>query len=214
MQSNMAQMATYGIIIGIAQLMLTLLANIEMATKSDYGRKFCSAMHAIRKKYTYNHVHNVALLQIILKELVGADGVRVLKDAPTLGTGTTHLVAKLISCLQAIMDGDTNSVYTKLVYGVNFNSNLSKEEHKPRGRDPKKSQCSKLHGEHGKEKKDKDDEPKKNTCPSARNSIARSLIKLNRTGPCGTRNTKANASNQSVTMLKGCSNHPTNSLQS
>ncbi len=40
MQSNTAQMATYGIVIGIPQLMLTLLANIETATKSDYGREF------------------------------------------------------------------------------------------------------------------------------------------------------------------------------
>jgi hypothetical protein len=67
-------MATYGIVIGIPQLMLTLLANIETATKSNYGCKFCSAMQAICKKYTYNHVHNMTLLQIILKELAGADG--------------------------------------------------------------------------------------------------------------------------------------------
>ncbi len=36
MQLNAARMATYGIVIGIPQLMLTLLANIETATKSDY----------------------------------------------------------------------------------------------------------------------------------------------------------------------------------
>jgi hypothetical protein len=35
MQSNAAGMAMYGIIIGIPQLMLTLLANIKTATKSD-----------------------------------------------------------------------------------------------------------------------------------------------------------------------------------
>jgi hypothetical protein len=40
MQSNAARMATYSIVIGIPQLMLTLLANIETATKSDYGCKF------------------------------------------------------------------------------------------------------------------------------------------------------------------------------
>ncbi len=40
MQLNAAQMAPNGIIIGIPQLTLTLLANIEMATKSDYGHKF------------------------------------------------------------------------------------------------------------------------------------------------------------------------------
>ena len=79
MQSNAAQMATYGIVIGIPQLMFTLLANIETATKSDYGREFCSAMHAIRKKYTYNHVHDATSLQTILMELAGADGVRALK---------------------------------------------------------------------------------------------------------------------------------------
>ena len=40
MQSNVAQMAMYGIVIGIPQLMLTLLANIETATKSNYGMNF------------------------------------------------------------------------------------------------------------------------------------------------------------------------------
>jgi hypothetical protein len=42
MQSNAAQMAIYGIVIGIPQLMLTLLANIKTAPKSDYGCKFQS----------------------------------------------------------------------------------------------------------------------------------------------------------------------------
>jgi hypothetical protein len=146
-----------------------LLANIETAIKSDYGCKFCSAMHTIHKKYMYNHVHNTALLQIILKELVGADGMRVLKDAPAPGAGTAHSVAKLVSCLQAMMYRDTHSTYTELAYGVGYDSNLSKEKPKPRGRDLKKSQCSKLHGGHSKQKKDKDDEPKKNTCPHCKN---------------------------------------------
>jgi hypothetical protein len=40
MQSNAAQMAMNGIVIGILQLTLTLLANIKTATKSNYGCKF------------------------------------------------------------------------------------------------------------------------------------------------------------------------------
>ncbi len=40
MQSNAARMATYGIAISIPQLTLTLIANIENATKAKYGRKF------------------------------------------------------------------------------------------------------------------------------------------------------------------------------
>jgi hypothetical protein len=78
MQSNTAQMATYNIVVGIPQLTLTLLAIIETATKSDYGREFFSAMQAIRKKYTYNHVHDTTLHQVVLKELAGTDGIQVL----------------------------------------------------------------------------------------------------------------------------------------
>jgi hypothetical protein len=40
MQSNVAKMATYGIAISIPQLTLTLIANIENATKAEYGCEF------------------------------------------------------------------------------------------------------------------------------------------------------------------------------
>ncbi len=140
MELNAAQMATYGIVIGIPQLMLTLLANIKTATKSDYGSEFCSAMHAIRKKYTYIHVHDATLLQFILKELAGADSIRVLKDAPALGTGTTHLVAKSVSYFQAMMGEDTNSTYTELAYSISSNSKSSEDKPKPRACKRKKSQ--------------------------------------------------------------------------
>jgi hypothetical protein len=114
MQSNAAQMATYGIVIGIPQLTLMLLANIKTATKSDYGRKFHLAMQAICKKNTYNHVRDTALLQIVLKELAGADGVQVLKDPLTLGAETAHSAAKLVTYLLAMMGEDTDSAYTEL----------------------------------------------------------------------------------------------------
>ncbi len=81
-----------------------LLANIETVIKSKYGHKFCSAMHAIHKKYTYNHVHDAASLQTILTELAGADGVRVLKDAPAPSAGMAHSVADSVSFLHSIMD--------------------------------------------------------------------------------------------------------------
>ncbi len=165
MQLNAARMATYGIVIGIPQLMLTLLANIKTATKSDYGREFCSAMHAICKKYTYNYVHDATLLQFILKELVGADSVCVLKDAPALGTGTVHLVAESVSYLQAMMGEDTDSAHSESAYRVSSDSDSSKEERKPRAHECKKSQCSKSRSGRGKKKKDKDNKLKKNTCP-------------------------------------------------
>ena len=97
LQSNAAQMAKYGITIGIPQLMLMLLANIKTEMKSKSGHKFRLVMHTIRKKYMYNHVHNRASLQTILTELAGANGVRVLQDAHAPNAGTVHSVADLVS---------------------------------------------------------------------------------------------------------------------
>jgi hypothetical protein len=175
-------MATYGIVIGIPQLMLMLLANIKTATESNYGNKFCLAMHAIHKKYTYNHMHDATLLQFILKELAVVNGVRVLKDAPAPGTGTVHLVAESVSYLQAMMSEDTNSAYTESAYGVSSDSDSSKEECKPRARKRKKAQCSKLQGGQGKQKKDKDKKPKKNTCPHCKKFHCKKphLVKLDK----------------------------------
>ncbi len=167
LQSNAARMATYGITIGVPQLGLTLLANIETATKSEYGHKFCLAIHAICKKYTYNHVHNAASLQTILTELAGADRVRVLKDAPTPSAGTAHSVANSVSFFHSMMDGrDTNLEYTESAYSATATSESSEEERKPRGRDRNKDKRSKSRSKQEKKKKnDNIDVPVKNTCP-------------------------------------------------
>jgi hypothetical protein len=144
LQSNVARMATYGITIGVPQLVITLLANIETATKSKYGHEFRLAMHAICKKYTYNHVHDAASLQTILTELAGADGVRVLKDAPAPSARMVHFVANLVSFLHLMIDGgDTNLEYTKSAYGATSTSESSEEERKPCRCDRNKDKRSK-----------------------------------------------------------------------
>jgi hypothetical protein len=158
-------MATNGIVIGIPQLTLTLLANIETATKSDYGREFRSAMHAICKKYAYNHVHDATSLQTILTELAGADGVRALRDAPAPNAGTAHSVANSVSFLNSMMlNSDTDLEYTESAYGASSDSGSSEEKHKPCEQEHKKTKkattCEKKKNE-----KAKSNEPKKNTCP-------------------------------------------------
>jgi hypothetical protein len=107
----------------------------------------------------------MTLLQIILKELAGADGIRVLKVAVAPGTGTVHLVTKLVSYLQAMVGEDTNSAYTEPAHGVSSDSNSSKEERKPCTCKRKKFQHSKLQGSHGKQKKEKNNKLKNNMCP-------------------------------------------------
>jgi hypothetical protein len=114
------------------------------------------------KKYMYNHVHNATLPQDIMKELAGADGVRQLKDAPAPGTGTAHSVADSVSYLQAMKDVDTYKDYSESAYAATSNSNLSKERHKPHGRDCKSKSC---HGGHKKDKKGAKKQHEKKTCP-------------------------------------------------
>jgi hypothetical protein len=79
-------------------------------------------MQAICKKYTYNHVHDATLLQDIMKELAGADGVHKLKDAPEPGTGTAHSVANLVSYLSAMMDANTDTDYSESAYAATSDS--------------------------------------------------------------------------------------------
>ncbi len=145
--------------------MLTLLANIETATKSDYGCQFCLAMHAIRKKYAYNQVHDATSLQTILTELAGAKRVRAFKDAPAPNAMTGCSIANSISFLNTMMNDDTTaSEYTKSVYGASSDSGSSKEQRKSCKREHKKTKKSKSRKKKKKEK-DKDKEPKKNACP-------------------------------------------------
>jgi hypothetical protein len=153
----------YGITISIPQLTLMLIASIENATKAEYGREFRSAMQAICKKYTYNHVHDATLLQDIMKELAGMDGVRKLKDAPAPGTGTAHSVANLVSYLSAMMDADTDTDYSKSAYAATSESKSYKETHKPRGCEWHKSKSR--HGGREKDKKGAMKQQEKNTCP-------------------------------------------------
>ncbi len=123
-------------------------------------------MHAIRKKYMHNHVHDAASLQTIFMELTGANGVRVLKNAPAPSAEMAHSVANSVSFLHSMMDGgDINLEYTKSAYGATATSELSEEERKPRGRDCSKDKQSKSCGkQEKKKKKDNIDEPAKNTC--------------------------------------------------
>ncbi len=66
-----------------------------------------------------------------------------------------------------MMDGgDTNSEYTKSMYGATSASESLEEEHKPHGRDHNKDKQSKSCGkQEKKKKKDDNDAPNKNTCP-------------------------------------------------
>ncbi len=153
-------------------------------------------MQAIRKKYTYNHVHDATSLQDIMKELAGADGVHQLEDAPALGTGTAHSVADSLSYLQAMMDADMDTDYSESAYAATFDSDSSKETRKPRGRKRHKSKSH--HGGREKDKKGAKKQQEKNTCPHCK-KFHRAKPHYPRTNACGTRNIRGINSSPSVT---------------
>ncbi len=120
-------------------------------------------MQAICKKYTYNHVHDATLLQDIMKELAGADGVRKLKDVPAPGTGTVHSVTNLVSYLSAMMNANTDMDYSESAYAAMSDRESYKETRKPRGRERHKSKSR--HSGREKDKKGAKKQQEKNTCP-------------------------------------------------
>ena len=60
MQALTARMKTYGIEISTPQVVLILMANIEVAAREDFRREFRPALQNIRVKYTYSHIHDNA----------------------------------------------------------------------------------------------------------------------------------------------------------
>jgi hypothetical protein len=96
-----------------------------------------------------------------------------------------------------MLNSDTDSEYTESAYGASSDSGSSEERRKSREREHKKPKKAKA-CEKKKKEKDKDDEPKKNTCPIARNTTARSPIASSQTNACGTRYIRDTASSQSA----------------
>jgi hypothetical protein len=100
-QAAAAKVGSYGITIGIDMMVLTLMANMDMAEHQEWGREFRTAMQSIRKKYPYHHVHDDASLQDIFKELAAADSVRVLREAPK--PESANAVGEQLTLLQQMM---------------------------------------------------------------------------------------------------------------
>ena len=86
LQALTARMKSYGIEVSTPTIMLTLMANIKVAAREDFGREFHPALQNICVKYAYSYTHDDASLKDILQELAKADLVRTLKDAPVPGT--------------------------------------------------------------------------------------------------------------------------------
>ena len=75
----------FGLSINEPELALVLVANITKAAKSRWGTEFRITISTIKKKYTYDYVHNASSLAKLLAECAEADSARNLRDAPAPG---------------------------------------------------------------------------------------------------------------------------------
>jgi hypothetical protein len=115
---SMAQLKTmatklkpFGITPGEPELALIILANIHHAKEQEWGHEFWAAMSAIRKKYTYDHVHTATSVKFILKELADADELRNMKMAPAPNVNKAHAVIKHKATLEGALEKWSTSSY-------------------------------------------------------------------------------------------------------
>jgi hypothetical protein len=91
-------------------------------------------MAAIRKKYTYDHVHDATSLAFILKELEGADELRTMKLAPAPNSNKANAVSKYRSILLGANDSwDGESSYAD---SSNYDGSDSSQEKKSERQTP------------------------------------------------------------------------------
>ena len=168
-------------------------------------------MHAIRKKYAYNHVHNATSLQTVLTELAGADGVRALQDALAPKAGTAHSVANSVSFLNSMMlNSDTDSEYTEDQLMV-----LAPTAALPRSsaslanastRNPRRP----MRARKRKKRRPRTMSQRRTRASIASNTTARSHIVSNWTNACETKNIRDTASSRSAMSLRLISSHTSN----
>ena len=169
-QALTARMKTYGIKISTPQIVLTLMANIKVTAREDFGREFRPDLQNISAKYTYSHTHDDASLKNILQELAKADSVQSLKDAPA--PGTANAVTTMLKTMRTTVStssGKYNSSdekdYTKLSLGVSSDDeSMATSSTRRRHQKDKTTNKDKVGNKKGKED-DSGKRKKKNDCP-------------------------------------------------
>jgi hypothetical protein len=68
MQELIARMTSHGINTATSKIVLTVMANIDVASQEEFGGEFRPALQNIRAKYKYNHKHDKASLKVILMD--------------------------------------------------------------------------------------------------------------------------------------------------
>jgi hypothetical protein len=106
------------------------MANTELASKHDWGREFRPALQEIRRKFKYNHRHDAASINFMLKELAAADAVRQLSDAPEPTAGTANAVTNSMNLLTQMLQqaNQQNEDYEESAFAAQSDSDSSGDQ--------------------------------------------------------------------------------------
>ena len=152
----------YGINVSTPQVVLTIMANIELAARKAFGREFRPALQNILTKYTYSHTHDYVLLKEILQELAKANLVCTLKDAPT--PSAVNAVTTILEKMHITnnYDSSKDDDYTESSLGASSDDNESMAATSTCGRRRKGNNKGKTTN---KIENDDDGKKEKNGCP-------------------------------------------------
>ena len=103
LRAKAQKIQAYGVTFDETHQFVTLMANLNIAAKEDWGRELRSAVSHIRQTYKYSHVHDATSMTAVLAELAKADAIRNLQDAPTSLSGAANAVQDSVSLLTQMM---------------------------------------------------------------------------------------------------------------
>ena len=106
LRTKVTRVASFGVTVDATHLSLIILANVEMAAKTEWGRDFRAALQTIRTAYTYSHRHDDDSITAILGHLATADGAREPRDAPAPDADAANSVAESVSVLSRWLQVD------------------------------------------------------------------------------------------------------------
>ena len=152
LRARIATLRGLGLTVDPTQHAFVLIANLEAATKEEWGRDFRSALDEVRKKFTYQYIHDEESIKIILGLAAGADSIRDLRAAPApdrVGS-SANSVAESVSYLNALLNDPTaydTDVETgdesEAANAVTSDSDTSPERRRPRRRERKRNKDKK-----------------------------------------------------------------------
>ena len=152
LRTRIANLRGLGITVDPTQHAFVLIANLEAATKEEWGRDFRSVLDDVRRKYPYQHIHDAASITVILALAAGADSIRDLRAAPApdRAGASANSVAESVSYLNALLndptayDTDTETIDEReTANAVTSDSDTSVERRRPRRREHKRDKDKK-----------------------------------------------------------------------